>query len=63
MSIRSLCFLFLFISASAFSVPPYSGTVFVNENIIKSDDPSTFVKVEAAGTGLREMYDRRRNNG
>ncbi len=63
MYIRNFCFLFLFVSVPALAAPPYSGTVFVNENIIKSDDPSTFVKVEAAGNGLRQMFDRRANNG
>ncbi|MDP1757334.1 MAG: hypothetical protein Q8L38_07810 [Pseudohongiella sp.] len=48
-------------SVPAFSAPPYSGTVFVNENIIKFDDPSSFVKVEAAGKSQRWMYDRRAN--
>lgn len=63
MSIRNVCFLLLFVSVPAFSAPPYSGTVFVNENIITSADPSSFVKVEATGKGRREMYDRRANNG
>ncbi|MDP3517881.1 MAG: hypothetical protein Q8S94_12015 [Pseudohongiella sp.] len=63
MHIRNLCFLFLFVSVPTFSAPPFSGTVFVNVNIITSADPSSFVKVEAAGKGRREMYDRRANNG
>ncbi|TFH74611.1 hypothetical protein E3V39_00090 [Gammaproteobacteria bacterium LSUCC0112] len=55
MYIRNLCVLFLFVSVSAFAVPPYAGTVFVNENTLTSADPSTFVKVEAAGKGRREQ--------
>ena len=53
-------FLLTFISLVAFSKPPYSGTLWVDPDIIIETDPSTFVTVESLGTGTRQMYDRRK---
>ncbi len=39
--------------------PPYSGTIFVNPDIITSDDPSTLESTTYIGRGEREVYDRR----
>jgi hypothetical protein len=39
--------------------PPFSGTIFVDKDIIKETDPTTFVSLKATGTGTRRMYDRR----
>ena len=39
--------------------PPYGGTIFIDPDIITPDDPTTFVSLTYAGTGVREMYDRR----
>ena len=39
--------------------PPFEGTIFIDPDIIKEDDPTTFVSLSYAGTGIREMYDRR----
>ncbi len=42
--------------------PPFSGTIFIDPDIITSADPSTFQNVTYAGRGMRQMYDRRVNN-
>ena len=39
--------------------PPFSGTIFVEKNIIQDTDPTTFVSLTPKGTGTRRMYDRR----
>ena len=39
--------------------PPFEGTIFIDPDIITEDDPTTFVSLSYAGTGIREMYDRR----
>jgi len=44
------------------AAPPFSGTVFLDSDILTAEDPSSFVQVVAAGTGLREVFDRRVNN-
>ena len=53
----------LLMSTPALAEPPYSGTVFIDSDILTADDPSTFVQVIAAGSGSRQMYDRRASNG
>jgi len=57
------CFLLLLLSLPAIAAPPYSGTVFIDSNILTADDPSTFIQAVANGSGSRQMYDRRANNG
>ncbi len=42
--------------------PPYSGTIFIDPDIITADDPTTLVSVIAAGQGERTMFDRRVND-
>jgi hypothetical protein len=39
--------------------PPFSGTIFVDPDIVTADDPSAFQGITAQGTGQRLMYDRR----
>ena len=39
--------------------PPFRGTISIDPDIITPDDPTTFVSLTYAGTGSREMYDRR----
>ena len=39
--------------------PPFGGTIFIDPDIITEDDPTTFVSLSYAGTGKRQMYDRR----
>ena len=38
---------------------PFSGTIFIDPNIITSEDPTTFEKLYYNGTDARIMYDRR----
>ena len=61
MNLRFCCTLLLFVSASSFATPPYSGTVFVDSNILNAQDPSTFIQAIPNGTGSRQMFDRRVN--
>tara|TARA_Y100000768_G_C23984553_1_gene687937 strand:+ start:2850 stop:3617 length:768 start_codon:yes stop_codon:yes gene_type:complete len=39
--------------------PPFGGTIFIDPDIITPEDPTTFVGLSYAGTGIRQMYDRR----
>ncbi len=41
------------------SVPPYSGTVWIDPDIITPSDPTALVSVTDAGRGQRTMFDRR----
>ena len=41
--------------------PPFSGTIFIDPDIITAADPTTFQSLTAQGEGLRTMYDRRAN--
>jgi hypothetical protein len=42
--------------------PPFSGTIFLDPDIITAADPSTFQGLTAKGQGTRTMFDRRVNN-
>jgi hypothetical protein len=42
--------------------PPFSGTIFIDPDIITSSDKTTFKKITATGSGMRTMFDRRVNN-
>jgi hypothetical protein len=42
--------------------PPFSGTIFIDPDIITAQDPTTFESVSYAGQGMRTMFDRRVNN-
>lgn len=44
------------------AAPPFSGTIFIDPDIITAQDPTAFVSVTAAGQGSRLMYDRRVNS-
>jgi hypothetical protein len=39
--------------------PPYSGTIFIDPDIITAADPTTYLSFKAAGRGNRTMFDRR----
>lgn len=39
--------------------PPYSGTIFLEPNIITVSDPSVFLSATYAGRGVRTVFDRR----
>lgn len=53
--------LLAFVSSTAPAAPPFSGTIFLDPDIITDGDPSTFVSLADAGQGLRTMFDRRFN--
>ncbi len=44
------------------SDPPFAGTIFIDPDIITSDDPTTLLSVTYTGQGIRTMFDRRVNN-
>ena len=44
------------------AAPPFSGTIFIDPDIIIPSDPSTFEGASYAGQGSRLMFDRRVNN-
>ena len=50
----------IFASSRAVSEPPYSGTIFVDPDIITQRDESSFVGLEYRGLGTETAYDRRR---
>lgn len=41
------------------AVPPFSGTIFLDPDIITESDPTTFRRLDDAGRGSRVMFDRR----
>lgn len=43
------------------AAPPFSGTIFIDPDIITSRDPTTYVRARYAGKERRSMFDRRRN--
>ena len=51
--------LLLLPSIIGFGSPPFSGTIFLDPDILTEADPTTFQKIEDAGRGDRTMYDRR----
>src|SRR5690349_12702748 len=54
--------LILVLNSVASAAPPFSGTIFIDPDIITSADPTTFTGVTYTGQGLRTMFDRRVNN-
>ncbi len=42
--------------------PPFGGTSFITNDLIQESDPSAFVDLSYAGTGRRQMFDRRVND-
>ncbi len=52
-----LCVLFL--SCFKISTPPFHGTIFINPNIITSEDSSSYISLKYSGIDNRTMYDRR----
>ena len=45
--------------SGASKTPPFSGTVWIDNDIIKATDPTTYRGVPYKGRGVRTMYDRR----
>ncbi len=42
--------------------PPFSGTIFIDPDIITEKDPTTFISLYYSGQELRTMFDRREND-
>lgn len=53
--------LFAALVGEAGAEPPYSGTIFLDPDILTAGDPTTFVGLTDAGQGQRLMFDRRVN--
>ena len=49
-------------TSSTDAAPPYSGTIFIDPDIITEADPTTFLGLTYAGQGQRTMFDRRVGN-
>lgn len=66
MTLRSIPAVFAFLFMwSAFAPrldPPFSGTIFIDPDIMTADDPSTLVVAVYQGQEMRTMYDRRFND-
>lgn len=62
----SIFFVAVFSALSIFKMeaqtPPYSGTIFIDPDIITSSDSSSIKSTTYAGRGQRQVYDRRVNN-
>ena len=52
----------LSLTAEIRAEPPFSGTIFIDPDIIMSSDPTTFDGATYAGQGERLMFDRRTNS-
>ena len=50
-------------AGGAYSNPPYSGTVWVDLDIITAADPSAFIQIVSIESGPRIMFDRRADAG
>ncbi len=48
-------------AVTAHAEPPFSGTIFIDPDIITAADPSTFLKAKYTGQKPRTMFDRRKN--
>ena len=55
----SLMTLAALINGTVQAFPPFSGTIFIDPDIITSSDPTTFLEAPYAGRGMRQMFDRR----
>ena len=62
MNARLLMFcLLLLVTPGAEAAPPFSGTIFLDPDIITATDPTTFTNLTSTGQGMRTMFDRRVN--
>lgn len=62
MMIRRLCLAVLaVVTITARAEPPFSGTVFVDPDIVISADRSNYLKVKYTGREKRSMFDRRKD--
>ena len=44
---------------TSYSTPPFSGTIFIDPDIITPDDPTAFISLSYQGRAQRTMFDRR----
>jgi hypothetical protein len=58
---RHLAILLCLLPLVGHAAPPYSGTIFLDPDIITASDPSVFGNIVYTGTGARLMFDRRVN--
>jgi hypothetical protein len=56
------CAFAAFSSAITWAAPPFDGTIFVDPDVITSEDASSFGTATYSGQGPRLMYDRRTNS-
>tara|TARA_B100001057_G_scaffold387018_1_gene394096 strand:+ start:382 stop:1143 length:762 start_codon:yes stop_codon:yes gene_type:complete len=56
----SLIFLIFYSLVNVQAKPPYDGTIWYFNDIINSNDPTTFKELVYVGKDYREMYDRRK---
>lgn len=61
MRLPSLIGAILWVAVDASGAPPFSGTIWLDPDIITEADPTAFLSMEDAGRGQRRMYDRRVN--
>lgn len=59
---QTLLFCFMIISTLSYAQPPYSGTIFIDPDIITSSAPSSIQSTTYTGQGMVTMFDRRVNN-
>lgn len=52
----------MILATAAYAQPPYSGTIFIDPDIITASDPSAITSTTYTGQGLVTMYDRRVSN-
>jgi len=49
-------------AVKAATSPPFAGTVFIDPDVIRSDEASSFAGLQYTGQGQRTMFDRRTNS-
>lgn len=55
-------FCFMILTTLSYAQPPYSGTIFIDPDIITNADPSSLQSTTYTGQGVVTMFDRRVNN-
>jgi hypothetical protein len=61
-TLNAICCLFLLCGSLFAQTPPYSGTIFIDPDIITASDSSALESTSYIGQGMRTVYDRRVNN-
>ncbi len=52
-------FLLATLSSAPAAEPPFKGTIFLDPDIITAKDPTVYQTITPAGSGMRELFDRR----